>query len=160
MTSVKLTDCTLHPFQAPDPPGSDAPCKFRNFLVLELVPSAEPVPAACPDILGRERGSLKGSWVSPPGLPWAFLWWFLSLLLRTFGLLVLGSQELVQLSRTSLLLLRGWILVLLKVFSRLLLLCSAVDPAFLVPPPRGPGDGAGPMRSLGSYILHSSVPTS
>lgn len=115
MTSVKLTDCTLRPFQAPDTPGSDTPYKFRNFLVLELVPSAEPVPAWCPDILGHERGSLKGSWVSPPRLPWAFLWWFLSLLLGAFGLLVLESQELVQLSRTSLLLLRGWILVLRSV---------------------------------------------
>lgn len=46
---------------------------------------------------------------------------------------------------------------LLKVFPQLLLLFPGVDPAFLMPPPLGPGDGMGPMRFLSSYILHSSV---
>lgn len=125
--------------------------------MLELVCRA--VPAWCPDLLEGERGSLIGSPVRGVlGSP------------RGIAMVPVTAVENIQLAGS-------WIIgacsvesevfpashrlgtCASKVFPQLLLLFPAVDPAFLVPPPQGHGDGVGPMRFLATYILHSSVPT-
>ena len=125
-------------------------CEFSNISCCSHFCLQSPclVPRCC----GSERGSLKGSWAR--GVQCCGV---VSLLLRAVDPLVLEPQGLVQIELLALLLLVGWLSALLKVFPQLLLLFPGVDPAFLVPPPLGPGDGMGPMRFLGSYILHSSV---